>query len=124
MAPRILISDPVDNVCAAYLQKHGFDVDQIKLTKEQLLNVIKVRNMYLITANCVLNCHITICKNVTDDVMFSLQEYDGLIVRSETKVTPDIIEAATRLKVVGRAGTGVDNVDLDAATARGVLVMK
>jgi hypothetical protein len=39
---RILISDPVDGVCAAYLQKHGYTVDQIKLSKEQLLDVVKV----------------------------------------------------------------------------------
>jgi hypothetical protein len=39
---RILISDPVDGVCAAYLQKHGYTVDQIKLSKEQLLDVVEV----------------------------------------------------------------------------------
>jgi len=50
-------------------------------------------------------------------------EYDALVVRSATKVTRDIIEAATRLKVVGRAGTGVDNIDLEAATERGIVVM-
>lgn len=50
-------------------------------------------------------------------------EYDGLIIRSATKVTKDILEAATNLKVVGRAGIGVDNVDLDAATKKGVVVM-
>jgi D-3-phosphoglycerate dehydrogenase len=50
-------------------------------------------------------------------------DYDGLIVRSATKVTAELLERAERLKVVGRAGTGVDNVDLDAATKRGVLVV-
>ncbi len=50
-------------------------------------------------------------------------EYDALIVRSATKVTRDIIEAASRLKVVGRAGTGVDNIDLEAATEKGIVVM-
>lgn len=55
---------------------------------------------------------------------FLWQNYDGLIVRSETKVTADILAAATGLKVVGRAGTGVDNVDLEAATKKGILVMK
>jgi D-3-phosphoglycerate dehydrogenase len=49
--------------------------------------------------------------------------YDALIVRSETKVTADIIGAADNLKVIGRAGTGVDNIDVPAATARGVVVM-
>ena len=52
-----------------------------------------------------------------------LPEYDALIVRSRTKVTADLIENATRLKVVGRAGTGVDNIDVEAASARGILVM-
>jgi D-3-phosphoglycerate dehydrogenase len=52
-----------------------------------------------------------------------LRDMDALIVRSATKVTPDVLAAAPRLKVVGRAGVGVDNVDLEAATARGVVVM-
>ena len=50
-------------------------------------------------------------------------DYDGLAIRSATKVTEDILAAATNLKVVGRAGIGVDNVDIPAATARGVVVM-
>jgi len=49
--------------------------------------------------------------------------YDAIAVRSATKVTSEILEAGTRLKVVGRAGVGVDNVDLDAANRRGVVVM-
>jgi D-3-phosphoglycerate dehydrogenase len=49
--------------------------------------------------------------------------YDGLAIRSATKVTRDLLEAATNLKVVGRAGIGVDNVDIAAASAKGVVVM-
>jgi D-3-phosphoglycerate dehydrogenase len=49
--------------------------------------------------------------------------YDGLAIRSSTKVTKEILEAATNLKVVGRAGIGVDNVDIPAASAKGVVVM-
>ncbi|HZG09640.1 MAG TPA: phosphoglycerate dehydrogenase [Allosphingosinicella sp.] len=49
--------------------------------------------------------------------------YDGLAIRSATKVTADLLEAAANLKVVGRAGIGVDNVDIAAASARGVVVM-
>ena len=49
--------------------------------------------------------------------------YDGLIIRSATKVTEDLLIAATRLKVVGRAGIGLDNVDIPAATKRGIIVM-
>jgi len=50
-------------------------------------------------------------------------EYEGLAIRSSTKVTPEILEAATNLKVIGRAGIGVDNVDIAAAGERGVVVM-
>jgi D-3-phosphoglycerate dehydrogenase len=50
-------------------------------------------------------------------------QYDGLAIRSATKVTREVLEAAPRLKVVGRAGIGVDNVDVKAATSRGVVVM-
>jgi len=49
-------------------------------------------------------------------------DYDALIVRSATKVTADVIDAGKRLKVIGRAGVGVDNVDVDAATRRGIVV--
>ncbi|HEY3962758.1 MAG TPA: phosphoglycerate dehydrogenase [Gaiellaceae bacterium] len=51
-----------------------------------------------------------------------LGEYDALIVRSATKVTADVLEHADNLKVIGRAGVGVDNVDVDAATRRGIVV--
>ncbi len=50
-------------------------------------------------------------------------EYDALLVRSQTKVTEAIMTAGTRLKVVGRAGVGVDNIDLPAATGRGIIVI-
>ncbi|PZR77880.1 MAG: phosphoglycerate dehydrogenase, partial [Candidatus Aeolococcus gillhamiae] len=49
--------------------------------------------------------------------------YDALVVRSETKVTAEVFAAATRLRVVGRAGVGVDNIDIEAATRHGVLVL-
>src|SRR5438045_497857 len=48
--------------------------------------------------------------------------YEGIVVRSATKLTADVIERADRLKVIGRAGVGVDNVDVDAATRRGIIV--
>lgn len=50
-------------------------------------------------------------------------EYDGLVVRSATKVTADVLAGASMLKIIGRAGTGVDNIDVAAATRKGVLVM-
>ena len=49
-------------------------------------------------------------------------DYDGLLIRSATKLTADLIERATRLKAIGRAGVGVDNVDVPAATKRGIIV--
>ena len=52
-----------------------------------------------------------------------ISEYDGLAIRSTTKVTKELLDAATSLKVVGRAGIGIDNVDIRSATARGVVVM-
>jgi D-3-phosphoglycerate dehydrogenase len=52
-----------------------------------------------------------------------ISQYDGLLVRSNTKVTAEVIEAAKRLKVIGRAGTGVDNINLEAATNKGIVVM-
>ncbi|XP_068102785.1 D-3-phosphoglycerate dehydrogenase isoform X2 [Hyperolius riggenbachi] len=52
-----------------------------------------------------------------------IKDYDGLIVRSATKVSAEVLKAGKRLKLVGRAGTGVDNVDVDAATKNGIIVM-
>ncbi|HXQ86281.1 MAG TPA: NAD(P)-dependent oxidoreductase, partial [Gaiella sp.] len=49
-------------------------------------------------------------------------DYDAIVIRSATKLTRDLIERGTRLKVIGRAGVGVDNVDVDAATRRGIVV--
>src|SRR5665213_4187657 len=50
-------------------------------------------------------------------------DYDGWVIRSGTTATAELIHAATKLKVIGRAGVGVDNVDLEAATKRGIIVM-
>jgi D-3-phosphoglycerate dehydrogenase len=52
-----------------------------------------------------------------------IKDYDALVVRSATKVTKDVIEAAKKLKFIGRAGVGLDNVDLEAATQKGIIVM-
>src|SRR6201996_3635965 len=52
-----------------------------------------------------------------------IADADGLIVRSATKVTPELLDKAPRLRVIGRAGVGVDNINLDEATKRGILVM-
>lgn len=58
-----------------------------------------------------------------EELLEKIKNYDALIVRSQTKVTADIIEAADNLKVIGRAGVGVDNVDVAAATKKGIIVL-
>src|SRR5207344_2423066 len=58
-----------------------------------------------------------------DELARDLANADALIVRSATQVTAALIESAPNLRVIARAGTGVDNVDVPAATARGILVM-
>ena len=58
-----------------------------------------------------------------DELLAAIPDYDALIVRSGTKVTSEVLEAGKSLKVVGRAGIGLDNVDVDAATRHGVLVV-
>src|SRR3990170_2930946 len=58
-----------------------------------------------------------------DELVRLIAGYDALVVRSETKVTKEVIEAGARLQVIGRAGMGVDNIDLETATRRGVVVV-
>lgn len=58
-----------------------------------------------------------------EEILQRIAEYDALMVRSGTKVTRDIIEAGTNLKIIGRAGVGVDNIDVEAATERGIVVV-
>ena len=58
-----------------------------------------------------------------DELIANISDYDAVIVRSETRVTAAAIQAAQRLQVVGRAGIGVDNIDVEAATQRGILVV-
>src|SRR5579884_3158746 len=57
------------------------------------------------------------------DLKALIGDYDALVVRSETKVTADILEAAQKLKIIGRAGVGVDNIDVPAATHKGIVVV-
>lgn len=58
-----------------------------------------------------------------DELVKIIPEYDALVVRSETKVTPKIIDAGKKLKIIARAGVGVDNVDLPSATKKGIIVV-
>src|SRR5579883_547022 len=62
-------------------------------------------------------------KLTSDELRQVIGEFDGLAVRSATKVTKPVIDAARKLKVIGRAGIGVDNIDVPAATQRGIVVM-
>jgi len=58
-----------------------------------------------------------------EELIACIGEYDGLAVRSATKVTPEVLEAADNLKVIGRAGIGVDNINIDGASGKGIVVM-
>ena len=58
-----------------------------------------------------------------EELIEKIKDYDALVIRSGTKVTADVIKAADRLKVIGRAGVGIDNVDVEAATKRGIIVL-
>jgi len=69
-----------------------------------------------------IQVHIQVGMN-EDELCEIIGEYDALLIRSDTKVTKRVLQAATNLKVVGRAGIGVDNVDIPAATEQGVIVM-
>jgi D-3-phosphoglycerate dehydrogenase len=62
-------------------------------------------------------------KQSEDEIVAMVGEYQAMVVRSETKVTKRIIEAADQLKIIGRAGVGVDNIDVPAATKKGILVI-
>jgi len=94
MAPRVLISDKLSPAAVEIFKSRGVEVDyQPDLGKDK------------------------------DKLLSVIGQYDGLAIRSATKVTDKLIQAADRLKVVGRAGIGVDNVDIPAASARGVIVM-
>ena len=62
--------------------------------------------------------------NLSADELFSLVgEIDGWIIRSGTKVTKDLIADAKKLQIIGRAGVGTDNIDIDFATTKGIIVM-
>ena len=93
-APRVLVSDKLSEAAVKIFKDRGIDVDYLPdLGKDK------------------------------DALLEAIPKYDGLAIRSATKVTPKIIAAATKLKVIGRAGIGVDNVDIPAASQRGIVVM-
>lgn len=70
------------------------------------------------------NIEVEIKTGLPEEELFEIiDEYDGLLVRSQTQVTRELIQKAHNLKVIGRAGVGVDNIDLDAATENGIIVV-
>ena len=94
MAPRVLISDELSTAAVQIFKDRGVEVDyQPKLGKDK------------------------------DALLAIIGNYDGLAIRSATKATEKLISAAANLKVIGRAGIGVDNVDIPAASKKGVIVM-
>jgi D-3-phosphoglycerate dehydrogenase len=94
MAPRVLISDALSPAAVAIFKNRGLDAEfQPNLGKDK------------------------------EKLAAAIDGFDGLAIRSATKVTAKLLEHAKSLKVIGRAGIGVDNVDIAAATARGVIVM-
>ncbi|MGV8840736.1 MAG: phosphoglycerate dehydrogenase [Bauldia sp.] len=94
MAPRVLISDQLSETAVAIFRDRGVEVDYLpELGKDK------------------------------DALLKAIPNYDGLAIRSASKVTEKIIDAAPNLRVIGRAGIGVDNVDIPKATARGIIVM-
>ncbi|MEN8709813.1 MAG: phosphoglycerate dehydrogenase [Paracoccaceae bacterium] len=94
MAPKVLVSDKLSETAVQIFRDRGVDVDFMPdLGKDK------------------------------DKLLEVIGQYDGLAIRSATKATEKIINAATNLKVIGRAGIGVDNIDRDAASKKGIIVM-
>ncbi len=94
MAPRVLISDKLSPTAVQIFKDRGLEVDyEPDLGKDR------------------------------DALIARIGDYDGLAVRSATKVTEKVLEAAKKLKVIGRAGIGVDNIDVQKASAKGIIVM-
>lgn len=111
---KVLVADAVDNACVDLLKKYNIEVDcKYKLSKEQLIEEIVVCIEEIQLKGVDWCCYFIVSQN-----------YDAIIVRSDTKVTADVIQAGKRLKAIGRAGAGVDNIDVNAATAANVVVLK
>lgn len=92
--PKVLVSDKLSKTAVQIFKDHGVEVDYLPDLGKDKEKLLEV-----------------------------IGQYDGLAIRSATKVTEKIISAANNLKVIGRAGIGVDNVDIPAATKKGIIVM-
>ncbi|ETE63329.1 D-3-phosphoglycerate dehydrogenase [Ophiophagus hannah] len=123
---KVLISDSLDPCCKQILEAAGIQVlEKSNLSKEQLQAEIKAISHGV--ASTLQMSHPSLTSEPPIQTIHPYQlpteDVDGLIVRSATKVTAEIINAAEKLQIIGRAGTGVDNVDVEAATRKGILVM-
>ncbi|WP_204112349.1 phosphoglycerate dehydrogenase [Shimia biformata] len=94
MAPKVLISDKLSDAAVQIFKDRGIDVDFLPDVGKDKEKLAQI-----------------------------IGQYDGLAIRSATRVTPTILENATNLKVIGRAGIGTDNIDKEAASKKGVIVM-
>lgn len=94
MAPKVLVSDKLSETAVQIFRDRGVEVDYLPDVGKDKEKLAEI-----------------------------IGDYDGLAIRSATKVTEKLLEKATKLKVVGRAGIGVDNVDIPAASKKGVIVM-
>ncbi|CAB3383333.1 Hypothetical predicted protein [Cloeon dipterum] len=93
----------------------------MKLDSVLISDAVDPACVQLLRENGIQVTHKT--KMPLQELLEEIKKHDGLIVRSDTKVTRQVLDNAPNLKVIGRAGTGVDNIDLDAATEKGVVVM-
>jgi D-3-phosphoglycerate dehydrogenase len=94
MAPKVLVSDKLSETAVQIFRNNGVEVDFLPEVGKDKAKLLEI-----------------------------IGQYDGLAIRSATKVTEKLIAAATKLKVIGRAGIGVDNVDISAASRKGIIVM-
>lgn len=94
----------------------------VKITKVLLLDNVDPAAKEILEGNGI---HAELCKDKFSgrDLIAKLKDFDGIVVRSATKVTAEVIEGCPNLKIIGRAGTGVDNIDVKAATRNGIVVM-
>lgn len=94
----------------------------LKITKVLLLDNVDPAAKEILESNGIA-ATFSKEKFTANDLISQLQSYDGVVVRSATKITSDVIEACPNLSIIGRAGTGVDNIDMKSATKKGIAVM-
>lgn len=106
---------PIDSPSPSSKPKHANTQPKVLVSdpiEKDCIDILKQNDIHV---DCV-------AKKTEDELVQIIKEYDGLIVRSGTTVTAKIIDAATKLRCIGRAGTGTDNIDCVAATRKGIVV--